>query len=82
MQHQPHPHVPPNDGDNTQYSTPINDSKPLDKEGKKIIMQLTGTFLYYDRVVDGTMLKVLISIDLKQSAPTESTMKKCKKFLN
>ena len=42
---------------------------------------MTGTFLYYARAVDATMLVALSAIALEQSAPTERTMKKTKQFL-
>ena len=59
MQHQPHPHIPPNYGSKTQYTTPLHDSKPLNKEGNRFIMKVTVTLLYYSREVDGIMLTEL-----------------------
>ena len=82
MQHQPHPHAPPNYESKTQYATPLNDSKPLYKEGKKFIIRVTVTFLYYTRAVYGIFLAALSAITLEQSAPTELTMKKWKKLLD
>ena len=70
MQHQPHPHAPPNYESKTQYATPLNDSKPLYKEGKKFIIRVTVTFLYYTRAVYGIFLAALSAITLEQSAPT------------
>ena len=78
MQHQPHQHVPQNYGTKTQYSKPLNYYNPPDKEVKKFIMQVTGTFFYYGREVDGTMLTELSAITSEKSAPTKRTMKKCK----
>ena len=45
-------------------------------------MQVTGTLLYYDRAVDGTMLTVLSATDSEQSAPTMCKMNKFKQFLD
>ena len=76
MKHQSHTHVPQNYGARTQYVKPLDDSKPLNKEGKKFITQVTGTFLYYARAVDGPMLTALSAIASEQSLHTECTMNK------
>ena len=75
-QQQPHPHVPPNYGTKTQYATPPDDSKPLDKEGNKLIMQVTGKFLYYARAVNGKMLAALSAITPEKLVPVKRTTKK------
>ena len=62
MQHQPHPYVPPKYGAKTKYSTPLNDSKLLDKEGNQFIIELTGTFLFLFTAVNRTMLTELSTI--------------------
>ena len=41
MKHQPHPHFPPNYGSKAQYVTPLDYSKPPNKEGNNFIMQVT-----------------------------------------
>ena len=46
----------------------------LTKEVKKYIQQVIGTFLYYSRAVDSTMLTTLSSIASTQAEPTEETM--------
>ena len=80
MQHQPHPHVPPSYGVKTKYFTCLDDSQPLNKEGKTCIMKVTITFVYYAGAVDGTTLTELIAITSEQSSPTERTMNTGKKF--
>ena len=55
---------------------------PLSKAGKKYVMQVTGTFLFYARAIDSTMLPALSAIASEQSAPTENTMKKVRQFLD
>ena len=60
-QHQPHKHVVPTYGQKTQYET-VDESAKLDKAGKTYIQQVTGTFLYYARAVDPTMLVALSAI--------------------
>ena len=81
-QNQPYPHVPPNYGAKKQYAKGADESPLLDKNGKKFVMQVTGTFLYYARAIDSTMLPALSAIASEQSAPTENTMKKVKQFLD
>ena len=45
-------------------------------------MQVTGTFLFYARAIDSTMLPALSAIASEQNAPTENTMKKVRQFLD
>ena len=46
------------------------------------IQEVTGTFLFYARAVDPTMLVALSSIASEQSAPTTETMEKAHYFLD
>ena len=48
---------------------------------KKFIQEVTGTFLYYARAVDTTMLTELGSIASKQENPTKCTTQKTKQLL-
>ena len=43
---------------------------------------MTGTFLYYARSVDSTMLAALSALASEQAIPTENTMKKVLLFLD
>ncbi len=54
----------------------------LPKEGKKFIQEVIGTFLYYARCVDSTMLEALGSLATQQVNPTKNTMAKVTQFLN
>ena len=47
------------------------DSPFLDKKDKKFIQQVVGSFLYYARAVDMTILTALNAIASEQAAPTE-----------
>ena len=82
LQHSPHPHEAKNYGAKVQYAKPDDDSQPLDKEGKRFVQQVCGTFLYYGRAVDGTMLMPLSAIASDQANPTEATMRKVQQFLD
>ena len=75
---QPHKHTVPVYGSTVQYAKPDNTTTPLDKAIKLFVQQVTGTFLYYARAVNGTMLMALSSIATAQSASTEATMVKMK----
>ena len=67
MQHQPYPHVPPLYGTKIQYAPTVNTAPILNKQQTKFIKEVTGTFLYYMRAVDGTMLTALSALAAKQA---------------
>ena len=73
-QHQPHPHVLPNYGQKQQFVEPEDSTPRLNKN--------TGTFLFYARVVDSTMLTALSEIVSEQAKLTEKTFTKIKQFLD
>jgi hypothetical protein len=81
-QHQPYPHNPKQYGSKAQYTEPIDSSPLLNKDEKRFMQEVTGTFLFYARAVDPTMLTALSSLASEQCAPTENTMKKVKQFLD
>jgi hypothetical protein len=60
----------------------IDTSPPLSKEDKKYVQEVVGTFLYYARCVDRTMLTALGSVVTQQANPTKNTMIKVKQFLD
>ena len=57
-------------------------SPPLGKEGKKLIQQITGKFLYLARGVDSTLLTPLSAIAAQQSEPSEHTMQQAEQLLD
>ncbi len=81
-QHQPYPHIKPTYGATCQYAEASNTSELLSKENKTYTQEVIGTFLYYARCVDSSMLPVLRTITTQQAMPTENTMKKIKQFLD
>jgi hypothetical protein len=81
LQHQPHNHTVPTYGATIQYAKDDNAANLLKKE-KKYIQQVLGTFLYYGRAVDSTMLMALSSIASNQAEPTKETMDNIKLFLD
>ncbi len=65
-----------------QAPTPSNESPLLDEAGKKRVEQIVGTFLYYARAVDPTIVMALSDLSSQQSAPTKNTMTHVNQFLD
>jgi hypothetical protein len=65
-----------------QAPSPLDESPCLNKSQKKCIQQIVGSFLYYARAVDPTILMTLLEIALQQAAPTENTMESVNQFLD
>ena len=53
----------------------------MGKDDEKYICGVVGSFLYYARAVDLTILTALSDIASEQSKPTEKTMKRVKQLL-
>ncbi len=81
-QDQLHPHVKKMYGAKVQHANLPNVSPPLDKAGKKFILEIMGVFLFLVRAVDSMMLTLLSALASKQAAPTEKMMQKCLQFLD
>jgi hypothetical protein len=81
-QHQPYPHIKPTYGATAQYTKDVDTTPLLDKENKKYIQEVIGTFLYYVRCVDSTMLVALGSLATQQANPTTNTKKLVHQFLD
>ena len=62
IQNSPYPFTAPNYRVKTQYAEDEDKSPELNKEEIKIIQKVTGTFLYYAKAVDPTMLVDLSAI--------------------
>ena len=65
-----------------QYVKAIDNPPPLMKEDKTFFIKVTGTFLFYSRLIDSTMLPSLSAIGYEQNLPIENSMKRVKQFLN
>ncbi len=81
-QHTPFDPAPVVFGRAAQDLPPPDDSKPLDAAGKKRVQQVVGSFLYYGRAVDMTILCALNEIAAQQAKPTEKTMERVNTFLD
>ena len=63
---QAHRHAVPTFGAKKQYANPEDASPLLSKEDKVFVQHVTGTFLYYARAVDPTILFALSAIASSQ----------------
>ena len=61
---------------NHQFAKASDTTSPiLDKNGKTRVQSVVGSFLYYARAINNTILPALIEISFMQSQPTENTHK-------
>ncbi len=81
-QHCPYSLNPIKYGKDNQAPSPLDDSPLLNEAGKKGVQQIVGSFLYYARAVDPTILMALSEISSQQAAHTENTMKRVDQFLD
>ena len=81
-QYAPHQWTVPIYGQNRQYAKPPDLSPKLDAKGKKRVQSIVGSFLYYARAIDNTILVALNEIAASQSAPTQHTNEKIKMLLD
>ena len=81
-QHCPYLPNPIKYGKYIQAPSSLDDSPLLDEAPKKRVQQIVGSFPYYARAVDPTILMALSEISSQQSAPTENTMKRVNQFLD
>jgi hypothetical protein len=81
-QHCPYTPNPIVYGKDNQAPTPGDTSPLLDAAGNQRIQQIVGSFLYYARAVDPTILMALSTIAAQQSAPTEETLARVNQFLD
>ena len=63
-------------GQYIQYAIKEDITPKVGKEDTVFIQQVTGTFKYYARAVDPTMLAALSAIASDQASPTEQILEK------
>ena len=84
----PTPQLSPHKWNRPQFGTRIKlttipDSPPkLNKHGTKNVPSVVGSFLYYSRAIDSTLLVALNEIAAHQSSPTQYISSKCKQLLD
>ena len=72
-QYSPHKWTKPSYGSKLQMA-PVDTSQKLKKPGIKHVQSVVGSFLYYARAIDATMLPALNDIGSQQANPTEKTL--------
>ncbi|KAI2513563.1 Reverse transcriptase (RNA-dependent DNA polymerase) [Fragilaria crotonensis] len=78
----PHAYIKPTFGAKQQL-TPLPDASPaLDLADTKRVQEVLGTFLYYARAVDSTVLTAIGTLATQQAHGTKSTMHALTQFLN
>ena len=81
-QHSPHAWTKPVYGTATQLTAPEDTSAPLNVDGIKRLQEVIGTFLYYSRAIDSTMLVALGSLAAAQAKGTQATAQASTQLLN
>jgi hypothetical protein len=69
-QHSPHNHIEPNYGSKQQFVPEPDNSPALEQKQITRLQQIIGTFLFYDRAVDSTMLPALETLAQAQTRGT------------
>jgi hypothetical protein len=75
-QHAPHKWTQPAYGQRIQMA-PVDDTPRLDAKGTRKVQSVVGSFLYYARAVDPTLLVGLNDIGTAQAKPTKDTDGRC-----
>ena len=65
-----------------QYRTSPEISQLLTFKETTQVQSVLGTFLYYARAIDGTILTAINDIGTQQAKPTKNTQVKIERFLN
>ena len=83
-QYSPHRHIPIvyATKNTRQYATAPDTSPLLGPKDTKYIQSVTGSFLYYGRALDNTILPALNEIASEQSKPTQKTMDKAQQLMD
>jgi hypothetical protein len=81
-QHSPYPAPTIQYGAKQQMTDPIDTTEALTPQQKLRLQQIVGTFLYYARAVDPTMLKALSTLGSQQANGTQKTMQALNHFLD
>ena len=63
-------------GKHRQFATEEDSAPVLGTGAVKYAQRVTGSFLFYARAIDNTILPAINEIALQQTKPTETTIKK------
>ena len=78
----PHEWNKPVYGKSFQQAVEEDQAEKLDEKGKLRVQKIVGSFLYYARAIDNTILPALNEIVANQETPTTNTNKKLTRLLN
>ena len=83
-QYSPHAHIPIKYGQTgqQQYAAEEDHSTLLSPKETQHVQSTTGSFLYYGRAIDYTILPALNDIASMQAHPTERTKQKAKRLMD
>ena len=81
-QHSPNAWTEPVYGAAVQLTAPEDTSAPLNADGIKRLQEVVGTFLYYTRAIDATMIVALGCLAAAQTKGTEATAQAITQLLN
>ena len=81
-QYAPHKWSKPTYGHNRQFAPPPDASEILDKKETTHVQRVVGSFLYYARAIDNTIITALNEIASMQAKPTSKTIEKIKMLLD
>ena len=83
-QYSPHFHVPIQYGKKgtRQYNNAPDETPTLSPKGTKYIQSTTGSFLFYARAIDSTILPALNGIASEQAKPTEKTKDRAQQLMD
>ena len=81
-QDSPYPAAVKQYGVKVQLTDPIDTSARLPPHEIKRLQQIIGTFLFYGRAVDPTLLTALSELSSAQATATDATKRACQQFLN
>ena len=82
LQDSPYPATVKQYGIKVQLTDPIDTSACLPTHEIKRLQQIIGTFLFYGRAVDPTLLTTLSELSSAQATATEATKRACQQFLD
>ena len=81
-QHAPRQWTPPSYGAKVQYAEDPDELPPLNPQEVNRLQQIIGTFLFYARAIDNTMLVALGTLAAAQTKGTQQTMQATVQLLN
>ena len=82
-EHSPHPWTAPKYGQKVQYAKILEKNTNLTPKQRKLLQEFIGTFLFYARAIDNTMLEPIGTIATAMTTSTwDNLSKRMKQFLD